>query len=100
MQGEFEAASIIIRPSIYVPAITVDATDLTGADGAVISTSAIDVRVVKCWYQAGTKLNMHKGTAALMPEALLKDDTLVKVDVTTKMNYLRVHLNGVINTLI
>ena len=30
-----------------------------------------------------------------MPKGLLKDDTLVKVDVTTKMNYLRVHLNGV-----
>ena len=92
-RGQFEPASIVIRPTADTTGITVDVTDLTGPNGAVISKSAVDLRVVKCWYQAGT--TSYLGTKVLVPELLLKDDNLVAVDQTAYKNYLKVTIGGV-----
>lgn len=50
--------------------------------------SLIDVRVVKCWYQAGVALNdtTHK---LLTPELLLHDDAVVRVDYSGQVNIVR-----------
>lgn len=50
--------------------------------------SLIDIRVVKCWYQAGVALNdtTHK---LLTPELLLHDDAVVRVDYSGQVNIVR-----------
>jgi len=76
--GEYEPASFVVRPHEDITALEVEATQLIG-EGGSIPSSNIDIRVVKCWYQAGTGIwdNDHK---LLTPELLLKDDSLVKVE--------------------
>jgi len=79
--GEYEPASFVIRANEDIASLTVVATDLTGAAGSIASTN-VDIRVVKCWYQAGTEHwdRRLSGPKALTPELLLKDDSLVRVD--------------------
>jgi len=72
--------------------VSIASSDLKGPGGSVIPSAAIDLRIVKCWYQAGT--SVAKGKKVLVPELLLKDDSLVKVDETKKMNYLKVKINN------
>jgi hypothetical protein len=95
-RGQFEAASLVLRPRHDIAGITVEASDLTGAGGGLIPKSAVDIRLVKCWYQAkvGDAMNIV-GKRVLVPELLLRDDSLVKVDQAAKKNYLRVRVNDV-----
>ena len=76
--GEYEPASFVIRSPDDISSLEVEATQLQGQSG-FIASSNIDIRVVKCWYQAGYGVNdvTHKH---LTPELLLKDDSLVKVE--------------------
>jgi len=78
--GEYEPASFVVRANEDIASLTVAPTDLTGANGSIPSTS-IDIRVVKCWYQAGKESIVRQASdpKALTPELLLKDDSLVKV---------------------
>ena len=78
--GEYESASFVIRANEAITSLTVTATDLTGTAGSIASTN-VDIRVVKCWYQAGTESwnRKYSGPKALTSELLLKDDSLVKV---------------------
>jgi hypothetical protein len=81
----FEAASFVIRSGEEaLRDVTIEVPDLAAAERsagqeAIIPKRHIDVRVVKCWYQAGAQLNdaTHK---MLKPELLLHDDNLVQVD--------------------
>ncbi len=52
-----------------------------------IPASAIDIRVVKCWWQAGE--NVASGHPEFTPELLLKDAGLVRVDNAKKQNRYR-----------
>lgn len=65
----------------------------------LIPSSAIDIRVVKNWYQASGAWQTHKFggyTPVLVPELLLHDASLVKVDYSKKKNYLKLKdSNGV-----
>ena len=53
----------------------------------------VDIKVVKCWYQSGSAwVDVHqqyRGNKVLVPELLLNDDSLVKVDHDKQANYLR-----------
>jgi hypothetical protein len=92
-RGEFEPASFVIRAGTNMSGISIVSSDLKGPGGSIIPNSAIEVRIVKCWYQAG--VTVKKGKKVLVPELLLKDDALVKVDETEKMNYLKVKINNI-----
>jgi len=83
--GEYEAASFVIRANEDITSLEAEATELTGENGSIPSSS-VDIRVVKCWYQAGVGVwdIDHK---LLTPELLLKDDSLVKVE--GEENYLK-----------
>jgi len=86
-RGEYESVTFAIYAREELNQVTIKATDLAGADGH-IPASAVDIRIVKCWYQAGrgiADLN-HK---QLVPELLLKDDKLVRVDYDSQQNYVR-----------
>lgn len=83
--GEYEPASFVIRANEAVTSLVVEATDLSGNNGNIPSGN-IDIRVVKCWYQAGNEM-WDVTYKILTPELLLKDDSLVKVE--NGENYLK-----------
>ncbi len=90
--GEYEPASFVISALSDINSLKVEATDLKGKKG-VIPSENIDIKVVKCWYQAGNSWNDIKNADTtkkiLTPELLLNDDSLVKVDYEKQENYLK-----------
>jgi len=89
--GEYECASLVLWAPEAIPSLSVAATNLVGGDG-VIPAANVDVKWVKCWYQGcnapyGVRVEREKKT--LIPELLLNDDSLVKVDYETQHNYLK-----------
>jgi hypothetical protein len=95
-RNEFEPASFIINAQKDLSGITITVPNLYDVQGNTIPSSAIDVRLVKVWYQASEK-NIWYTTPGLIltPELLINDDSLVNVDYVSTTNYLKVTLNGV-----
>jgi len=86
-RGEYESLTAVVLPFEDVKGLLVSASDLKG-DGGTIPADEVDVSVVKCWYQAGRGIgDLHN--KQLVPELLLKDDGLVKVDPEKQANYVR-----------
>jgi hypothetical protein len=91
-QGEFEPASFVIAPRTNVAKLEFKTNSLSGPAGS-IPASAIDIKIVKTWYQGGTAWYSYfadNNRRELTPELLLNDETLVRVDHKTKDNYLRI----------
>ncbi len=91
-QGEFEAASFVLAPLSDVSSVTFAVNELTG-EGGTIPASAVDLRVVKTWYQGGTAWQSYFADSSkqvLVPELLLHDENLIMVDHNRKGNSLRV----------
>ena len=91
--GEYEPASLLVTPSRDVEGVSVTCSDLASADGA-IDASQIDIKLVKCWYQSFSEpwtggVSYQRGKV-LLPELLVNDDDLVRVDLEKKRNLLRV----------
>jgi hypothetical protein len=91
-RDEFEPASFLVFSANDIEKATLAASDLSGP-GGTLPASCVDLKVVKCWYQSGTAWHSYfadnKGHE-LIPELLLNDETLVRVDASTRDNYLRV----------
>jgi hypothetical protein len=90
-QGEYEPASFVVRSVQGTKSLTVKVEDLKQGN-KIIPSSNIDVKVVKCWYQAGSawkNIGQNKSKKILVPELMLNDDSLVKVDTEKKENYLK-----------
>ncbi|MBU0609851.1 MAG: hypothetical protein KKI08_18345 [Armatimonadetes bacterium] len=90
-RGEYEPASFVVSALADLKAVSVAVTDLRG-EGDVIPADRVDVRLVKCWYQAGTawvSIRQDKSKRVLTPELLLRDDSLVRVDEAKQENYLK-----------
>ena len=85
--GEYESASFGIFALQNLNGIKVTASDLTGPAGTV-PASALDLRVVKVWYQAGRNVGFQN-LKLLTPELLLKDDSLVQIDEKRQINILK-----------
>jgi hypothetical protein len=91
-KGEFESVSFVVFPFVDMAGLKVEGSELKGRDGS-IPASAVDVKVVKCWYQGGTAWHSYfadRGSRILTPELLLHDETLIRLDTKTEDNYLRV----------
>ena len=91
-RGEYEPASFVITAPFRINSLQVEAGDLEGP-GGTIPAKAIDIKVVKCWYQSGTKgeaAEKEYSKRALIPGLLLNDERLIKVDYQKKENYLQV----------
>ncbi|MEN6643028.1 MAG: hypothetical protein ABFE08_11320 [Armatimonadia bacterium] len=89
--GETESASLVLWATEAVASAMVKVTDLKGP-GGTISSGTADVRWVKCWYQAGTAprgVSQDRQHKVLVPELLLHDDSLVRVDLETRHNELK-----------
>lgn len=91
-QGEFEPASFVLAPLVDTAKLEVKATALTGPKGT-IPVENVDIKIVKCWWQPATAWNSYFNDPSgreLVPDLLLNDDTLIKVDLEKKEHYLRV----------
>jgi len=79
--GEYEPTSLVIFAKKTLKDVKVKVVDLR-------PEIKVDIRIVKCWYQAGRTINdvKHK---MLVPELLLHDDGLVRVDYARKQNLVR-----------
>ena len=95
-RNEFESASFVITAEKDLSGIGISVPDLYDVHGNSIPADAINVRLVKVWYQADeSDIYINKpGSRFLTPELLLKDDSLVKADYVNRTNYLKVTLNG------
>jgi hypothetical protein len=83
--GEFEPISIAMWSPKDVKQITVRAEDLTGPDGAIPAEN-LDIKVVKWWRTADRRAGWH---GYIAPKFLVNDDGLIKVDLKTQRNYLK-----------
>ncbi len=86
-RGEYESGSFVVLALEDISGLLVTPTDLVAGD-AVIPASAVEVKVVKVWYQAGRGIR-DLSDRILVPELLLNDDALVRVDEDEQHNYLR-----------
>jgi len=89
--GEYEPASFVLRPTTDFKDVTFELSDLKGASGT-IPASALDLKLVKCWYQGPAAWRNEapgKYPSVMVPELLLNDYNLVKVDEKKEKNFLR-----------
>jgi hypothetical protein len=97
-KGEYEPATFVIRntSSTAIPGAVVAVTNLIRSGGSeTIPAANVDIRVVKCWWQAGSGI-ADLTDKQLVPELLLKDDSLVRVSETAGTNELKVSGNYVL----
>lgn len=91
-RGETEPASFVIRSGDReLELVTIATTGLKKAGGADgLPPAAIDIRVVKAWYQASDSIHrQHGGGKILVPELLLHDPDLVRVDHQEQVNLIK-----------
>ncbi len=90
--GETEPASFVVYPLGEEMTVLPELGDLDGP-GLGLRARHFDIHAIKRWYQAGeggTRFPFkEEGVRALVPELLLHDDTLVKVDHRERENYLK-----------
>ncbi|MFW6437445.1 MAG: sugar-binding protein, partial [Armatimonadota bacterium] len=90
--GEIEPASFVVYPVGEEMTVLPVLSDLEGP-GLGLRARHFDIHSIKRWYQAGeggTRFPFkEEGVRALVPELLLKDDSLVRVDHTERENYVK-----------
>lgn len=91
-KGELEPVSFVIVPFEDFAKVKVNASALKGKNGSIPAEN-VDIKVVKCWYQGGTAWHSYFADSAgraKIPELLLNDENLIRVDDDTQENYLRI----------
>ncbi len=91
-QGEFEPASFLVYPQKNVDKFELKVSDLKGKKGGTIPASALDLKLVKIWYQCGAGwfgFMADPLARTLTPELLVNDENLIYVDGKTQDNYAR-----------
>jgi len=86
--GEYESVSAFVFAFRDLTGVTASCSDLKGKAGT-IPASEVNIRVVKTWFQGASTGIGFTPKKWLIPELLLKDDALVRVDVEKETNYLR-----------
>jgi hypothetical protein len=88
--GEIASGSLVLWAPDGLKGALPAATDLSGPAG-VIPAATIDFKWVKCWHQGSTAPHWwHRSLKrALIPELLLNDDDLVRVDRDKECTLLR-----------
>ncbi|MDD4477322.1 MAG: peptidoglycan-binding protein [Patescibacteria group bacterium] len=82
--NEFEPATFVVKANTDIASFLPEATSLTGTAGT-ISSSYIDIKVVKVWHQKGYSHTdsdtgyIYTQSSGLTSELLLNDDFLVNV---------------------
>ncbi len=88
--GEYEPISFVIHAKTALKNIRIEASDLLSKLNK-ISKNNMDIKIVKAWYQRKTSIASPVSTkdmkGVLVPELLLNNDKLIKVDYNNKNNY-------------
>lgn len=91
-KGEYEPASIVVKANRNLEDVVIKVSDLIkGTDS--INSDGIDIKYVKVWYQANTAwrdIRKTNNKRFLVPELLLNDDRVIKVDYKNKINYAKI----------
>jgi hypothetical protein len=90
--GEYEPATFVLRGTQDFPQTTFVISDFKDGKGNTIAAKNADLKIVKCWYQGPAAWRNEapgKAPAVMVPELLLNDDALVKVDEAKELNFLR-----------
>lgn len=91
-RGEYEPASFVLRSGDHpIRSIRIDIKGFRNSrDNGYIDPKNIDIRLVKCWYQACLDVRRKSSDKKrLTPELLLHDNDLVRVDHENKVNLVR-----------
>ena len=90
--GEFEPVSFELFSFGDLGDVTFKVGELAGPGGAKIGADGLDLRVVKLWFQNGNAWLSYFDDPGLklVPELLLHDENIVKVDLKDAANYARV----------
>ncbi len=91
-RDEYEPASFVLYSAADLDQVTLTPGELKNAAGDVLPAGQLDLKVVKVWYQGGNGWFSYFTDVGLelVPELLLKDESLVRVDRQTGSNYARV----------
>ena len=89
--GEYEPGSFLLYTGEKLGKLSFEVEDLKNKDGLVFPKSALDLKVVKVWYQNGNGWFSYfqDNGLKLCPELLLNDEELIKVDTEKVANYAR-----------
>ncbi len=91
-QDEYEPGSFVIYPLADLDRVELKLSALNSADGTAFPADQLDLKVVKIWYQNGNGWFSYFSDVglALVPELLLHDENLIRVDTETQSNHARV----------
>ena len=88
---EYEPASFVLKSDADLGKATVTVGKLVDERGNVFPSAALDLKVVKVWYQNGNGWYHYFGDSGnrLCPELLMHDEDLIRVDTAREANYAR-----------
>ena len=97
-QDEYEPGAVALQSTgdEELDLVTIKFIQPVNADGVALPDGAVDLKYVKCWFQAGTgwyDISPYAHHKALVPELLLNDPELVTVDLVNGTQYVK--LGGV-----
>ena len=90
-RGEYEPCSFVLVSDEDVGKVKLEVSDLKSGTGDVLSKEKLDLKTVKVWYQCGNAWTSYFADPKLrlIPELLLNDEDLIKVDTEKGWNYAR-----------
>jgi hypothetical protein len=90
-RDEFEPASFQLYSFTDRKDVSLAVSELKGPGGAVLPAAELDLKVVKVWFQNGNAWISYFSDVGLklVPELLLHDENMVKVDTREVANYAR-----------
>ena len=89
---EYEPGAFLVYPLRDLGRTQLSLTPFKTADGKVFPAEDLDMKVVKVWYQNRNAWYSYFGDTGfkLVPELLLHDDGLIRVDIAKEANYARI----------
>lgn len=95
-KDEYEPASFLLMAFKNLDKVELKPSELKSPEGAVIPSDALDLKVVKVWYQNGNGWFSYFSDVGLtlVPELLLNDETLITADPSKQANYARLNEPG------
>ncbi len=89
---EYEPGSFLIYPLRNLGKTQLSLTPFKTSDGKVFPADDLDLKVVKVWYQNRNAWYSYYGDVGLklVPELLLNDEDLIRVDTEKEANYARI----------
>jgi hypothetical protein len=91
-QDEYETGSFELYPFEDKAKVELKLSALKNATGDIFPAADLDLKVVKVWYQNGNGWFSYFADPGLtlVPELLLHDESLIRVDTKEKANYARI----------